>query len=145
MARKAKPKTRRSRKAKSFGLVNAAENYILGSAVTQGLFGTTLFNFATEGWLRPKTPGAQMGAGNSWTLSANELIQSAMGNDGHMASNWRDMGGVSAAVKHNLKANGGRAVATLIFVPMIFKGVKKLASRPIRMVNRMLPGGTVKL
>lgn len=145
MARKAKPKTRRSRKAKSFGLVNAAENYILGSAVTQGLFGTTLYNFATEGWLRDKSPGAEMGSGNSWALSASELVSSAMGDDSHMSTQWRGMGGVGAAVKHNLKTNGGRAVATLIFVPMIFKGVKKLASRPIRMVNRMLPGGTVKL
>ncbi len=145
MARKAKPKTRRSRKAKSIGLVNVAENYILGSAITQGLFGTTLYNFATQGWLRNKTAGATMGAGNSWALSASELVQSAMGDNSHMSSTFQNMGGVSAAVKHNLKANGGRALATLIFVPIVFKGVKKLASRPINMVNRMLPGGTVKL
>ncbi len=145
MARKAKPKTRRSRKAKSFGLVNAAENYILGSAVTQGLFGTTLFNFATEGWLRPKTPGDSMGADNSWSLSASELVQSAMGDSGHMSASWQGRGGVGAAVRHNLKANGGRAVATLIFVPLLFRGVKRLARKPINMVNRMLPGGTVKL
>ena len=145
MARKAKPRTRRSRKAKSFGLVNAAENYILGSAVTQGLFGTTLYNFATEGWLRDKTAATQMGADNSWTLSASELISSVMGDNSHMSSSYQASGGLSAAIQKNLKDNGGRAVATLIFVPMIFKGVKKLASRPIRMVNSMLPGGTVKL
>ena len=86
-----------------------------------------------------------MGSGNSWTLSANELIKSAMGDDSHMSSQWQGMGGVGAAVRHNLKANGGRAVATLIFVPMIFRGVKRLARKPINMVNRMLPGGTVKL
>ena len=141
MARKAKPRTRRSRKAKSFGLVNAAENYILGSAVTQGLFGTTLYNFATEGWLRDKTPGAQMGASNSWSLSASELISSAMGDNSHMLSG----DGLSAAIQKNLAEHGGRAVATLIFVPMIFRGVKKLARKPITMVNKMLPGGTVKL
>lgn len=145
MARKAKAKPRRSRKAKSIGLVNVAENYILGSAITQGLFGTTLYNFATEGWLRSKSPGAQNGSGNSWTLSAAELVQSAMGDPSHMSTQYQGMGGVSLAVKNNLKANGGRALATLIFVPMVFKGVKKLASRPIRMVNKMLPGGTVKL
>lgn len=145
MARKAKPKTRRTRKAKSFGLVNAAETYILGSAVTQGLFGTTLYNFATEGWLRSKSPGAQMGAGNSWALSASELVQSVMGDNSHMSDSWNNMGGVSAAIRHNLKANGGRALATLIFVPMAFRGVKRLARKPISMVNKMLPGGTVKL
>jgi len=145
MARKAKPKTRRSRKAKSFGLVNAAENYILGSAITQGLFGTTLYNFATEGWLRTKTPGAQMGSSNSYSLSASELVSSAMGDSSHMSQEYQRGGGIGMAVKYNLQANGGRALATLIFVPMLFKGVKKLASRPINMVNRMLPGGTVKL
>ena len=145
MARKAKPKTRRSRKAKSFGLVNAAENYILGSAITQGLFGTTLYNFATEGWLRTKTHGSQMGSSNSYSLSASELVQSAMGDSSHMSQAYQDGGGISKAVKYNLQANGGRALATLIFAPMLFKGVKKLASRPINMVNRMLPGGTVKL
>lgn len=86
-----------------------------------------------------------MGAGNSWALSASELIQSAMGDPSHMSSSFQNAGGVGAAVKYNLKANGGRALATLIFVPMLFKGVKKLASRPINMVNKMLPGGTVKL
>ena len=86
-----------------------------------------------------------MGSGNSWSLSANELVQSAMGNSSHMSSEWRGMGGVGAAVRYNLKANGGRALATLIFVPMIFRGVKRLARRPITMVNKMLPGGTVKL
>jgi len=145
MARKAKPKTRRTRKAKSFGLVNAAENYILGSAITQGLFGTTLYNFATEGWLRTKTPGANMGSSNSYSLSASELVQSAMGDNSHMSQAYQSGGGIGMAVKYNLQANGGRALATLIFVPMLFKGVKKLASRPINMVNKMLPGGTVKL
>ncbi len=145
MAARRKAKTPRRRKASSIGIIGLTESYVLGSAVTQGLFGTTLYNFATEGWLRAKTPGAQMGAGNSWAWSASELIQSAMGNDTHMSTSFRNQGGVSAAIKHNLKANGGRAVATLIFVPMVFRGVKKLARKPITMVNQMLPGGTVKL
>jgi hypothetical protein len=145
MAARRKAKTTRRRKAPSIGLIGLTESYVLGSAVTQGLFGTTLYNFATQGWLRANTPGAQMGAGNSWALSAQELLSSAMGDNSHMSSTFQSAGGVSAAIKHNLKANGGRAVATLIFVPMIFRGVKKLARKPITMVNKMLPGGTVKL
>ena len=141
MAARRKAKTTRRRKAPSIGLIGLTESYVLGSAVTQGLFGTTLYNFATEGWLRDKTPGAQMGASNSWSLSASELISSAMGDNSHMLSG----DGLSAAIQKNLAEHGGRAVATLIFVPMIFRGVKKLARKPITMVNKMLPGGTVKL
>ena len=145
MARKKAKSPRRSRRNTSISLVNVAENYILGSAVTQGLFGTTLYNFATEGWLRPKSPGSQMGSGNSWSLSASELISSAMGDPSHMSSQWQGMGGVGAAVRQNLKNNGGKSIATLIFVPMVFRGVKKVAGKPIRMVNKVLPKGTVKL
>lgn len=86
-----------------------------------------------------------MGSGNSWSLSASELISSAMGDPSHMSSQWQGMGGVGAAVRQNLKNNGGKSIATLIFVPMVFRGVKKLAGKPIRMVNKVLPKGTVKL
>jgi len=146
MAKSRKSKSRsRSRSPKSFNITNAAEAYILGSAVTQGLFGTSLFNFATEGWLRDKTPAAQGGAGNSWSMSASELLMSMGGDNSHMSTQWQGMGGVGAAIKHNLKNNGARSVMTLIFVPMAFRGVKRLAGKPIRMVNRVLPKGTVKV
>lgn len=146
MAKSRKSKSRsRSRSPKSFNLTNAAEAYILGSAVTQGLFGTTLFNFATEGWLRDKSAGSSMGAGNSWSLSASELLMSMGGDNSHMSAQWQGMGGVGAAVRHNLQKNGARSLMTLVFVPMAFRGIKRLAGKPIRMVNRILPKGTVKV
>ena len=146
MAAKRKSKSRsRSRSPKSFNITNAAEAYILGSAVTQGLFGTTLFNFATEGWLRDKSPATAGGAGNSWSISASELLMSMAGDNSHMSTQWQGMGGVGAAIKKNLKDNGARSLMTLVFVPIAFRGVKRLAGKPIRMVNRVLPKGTVKV
>jgi len=146
MAAKRKSKSRsRSRSPKSFNLTNAAEAYILGSAVTQGLFGTSLFNFATEGWLRDKTPADRMGADNSWSFSASELLMSMGGDNSHMSASWQGRGGIPAAIRYNLKNNGARSLMTLIFVPMAFRGVKRLAGKPIRMVNKVLPKGTVKV
>jgi len=142
MARKAKPKTRRSRKAKSLNILNLTESYILGSAVTMGMFGTSLYNFATEGWLRPVSSYRTGGSGASFTVSAAELIQEAMGN-----SNTSTYGvkGIVPVLKYNFGRHGAKMIGTLIFLPLAFKAGRKLARKPLNMVNKLLPGGTVKL
>lgn len=138
--------TRRRRTPKKVNLGNALQNYLVLDAMTKGFFGTSAINFATEGWLRDRTSGADFGAGNSWTLSASELIQSALGDSSHMSSQWQGMGGVSASVKHNLKRNGAMMAFSLIAIPVAFKyGRKILGKSLIRPANRLLAPAGVKL
>lgn len=139
--KRGKSTTRRRSKAPMINVLNLAEAMVVGSAVTQGLFGTRLVPFLTEGWLRPKTPGAQMGAGNSWTISLSEFFEQGMG----MSQDWQNRGGLSASMKKNLQDNGGRMVATLILAPMAFRAGRKLASKPINMVNKFIKPATGNL
>lgn len=109
------------------------------------MFGTSALNFATQGWLTDKTKGDVYGAGNSWTLSAQEIISSLMGDDSHMSSSWQSKG-ISGTIKHNLKANGGMMVASLITIPIAFKYGRKVLSKPlIRPANRLLAPAGVKI
>jgi len=114
--------------------------------MTKGMFGTTALNFATEGWLTAKTSGSAYGSGNSWTLSAREIIQSMMGDDSHMSAQWQGMGGVPEAIKKNLKDGGGMMIASLIGIPIAFKyGRKILGKSLIRPTNRLLAPAGVKI
>lgn len=137
---------RRRRTAKKVNIGNALQNYLVIDAMTKGFFGTSAINFATEGWLRERTAGAQYGAGNSWTLSASELIQSALGDPSHMSSQWRGMGGVSSAIKHNLKKNGAMMAFSLLAIPVGFKYGRKILGRSlIRPANKLLAPAGVRL
>ena len=110
------------------------------------MFGTTAYNFATEGWLTEKSPATSYGAGNSWTLSAQELLQSLAGNDSHMSTQWQGMGGVPAAIKQNLKDNGMMMAVSLIGIPIAFKYGRKVLAKPIiRPANRLLATAGVKI
>jgi len=114
--------------------------------MTKGMFGTTAINFATEGWLKDKTSGSEYGAGNSWTLSAQEIVQSLMGDNSHMSQQWQGMGGVPEAIKHNLKDGAGVMIASLIGIPIVFKyGRKILGKSLIRPTNRLLAPAGVKI
>lgn len=150
MARRRSRKTQRRRQPKPMlNVLNAVEAYVLGSAVTTGLFGTNLAKFATEGWLTEKTPATAMGAGNSWSLSASELLKSIMGDSSHMSSQWQQMGGVPSAIRKNFEDNGGKAIATIILAPALFKVGKRVARRPINQMNRGIKalglGATLKI
>ena len=138
--------TRRRRTPKKVNLANGLQTYLIANALTKGVFGTTAFNFATEGWLREKSPATQYGSGNSWSLNAQELLQSIAGNDSHMSSQWQGMGGISAAVKKNLTDNGMMMAVSLIGIPIAFKYGRKLLAKPIiRPANRMLATAGVKI
>ena len=127
-------------------LGNTLQNYLVLDAMTKGFFGTTAFNFATEGWLTEKSPATGYGSGNSWSLSAVELLKSLTGDDSHMSSQWQGMGGVRAAIKKNLKDNGGMMVASLVTIPIMFKyGRKILGKSLIRPANRLLAPAGVRI
>ena len=149
MARRRSRKTQRRRQPKPMiNVLNAVEAYVVGSAVTTGLFGTNLAKFATEGWLTEKTAGDNMGAGNSWTLSASELLKSIMGDNTHMSTSWQARG-VGEAIKMNFDKYGAKSVATVLLAPALFKVGKRVARRPINQMNRGIKslglGSTLKI
>ena len=140
-ARRTRRKTTRRRRSQGVNVLNAAQSYIVASATTKAFFGTDLIPFLTEGWLTSKTPGAQGGAGNSWTLSAAELATGLMGGGlGQSGQSGYDngLGGLSLAIRKNLKANGGKAIMTAIAVPVAFNVVKKITAKPRRDTNKLL-------
>ncbi|MFZ9048868.1 MAG: hypothetical protein ACO20Y_08815 [Poseidonia sp.] len=111
------------------------------NATTKALFGVGAVQFATQGWLTPKTTGAMGGAGNSWTLSASEILSGLTGGgfgQSGQGGYTNDMAGLTKAIKRNLEVNGGQALATMIFVPAAFKVGKKLTSKPRADANRLL-------
>ena len=138
MARpKSKAKARSRSRIPAFNITNAAQSFIIANAITKGVAGTNLIPFLTEGWLREKTAGNMGGSGNSWTFSAQELIQGAITGNFAQASNWQ--GGVRGAFEKNIKENGAMALTTVIATPILFKLGKNLLSKPIiTPANRLL-------
>lgn len=121
--------------------MNAAQSLIIANAATKAFFGTNAVAFATEGWLRPKSPGSMGGAGNSWTLSASELLSglTGMGFGQSGSAPWsNNAAGLRNAIEKNLKENGAQALATMIFVPVAFKVGKQLTAKPRRDANKLL-------
>lgn len=149
--RRSRKKTQRRRQPKPMiNVLNAVEAYVVGSAVTTGLFGTNLAKFATEGWLTTNTSGDSMGAGNSWTLSASELLKSVMGDNTHMSASWQGRDNpLMEAIKFNFDKYGAKSVATVLFAPALFKVGKRVARRPINQMNRGIKslglGSTLKI
>ena len=63
-----------------------------------------------------------------------------------MSTEWQSMGGLPAAVKRNLRVNGGMMVAQLIGIPLAFKyGQKLLGKSIIRPANRLLAPAGVRV
>jgi transcription elongation factor len=142
--RKGRKMTRRRTK-QGINVVNVAQSYIVASAATQALFGTNLAAFATQGWLTPKTPAAQMGAGNSWSLSAAELVQGMLGQGFGFGQEFMSSGGgLQSAIMTNLRANGARSLGVIIAAPIAFNIGKKLTAAPRRDINKFLKFGNLK-
>ena len=139
-----KATTRRSRKKQPLKISSIAQQYIIANAITRGVAGTNLVPFLTEGWLTDKTAGSSMGSGNSWTFSAQEMIQGMVTGDFGMSPQWDNLG-VKAAFEKNLKENGWMMVATVIGTPILFKFGKKLLNKPIILpANRLLRSAGIR-
>ena len=142
--RRTKRKTRRS--PQKTNLLNVAQSVILGNAVTEGLFNTNMFEFVTGRINGAYTPGSMaqssqitlpelLGAG----MSSSEVIR--QGTFGPITSSAAGYGGVHGnfgdVVKANIQANGVQMMTTLVAVPIAFKVVSKLASKPRREFNKL--------
>jgi hypothetical protein len=135
--RKSKAKARSRSRKPAFNITNAAQSLIIANAVTQGVAGTSLIPFLTEGWLREKSSG-EYGSSNSWKFSAQELLQGAITGDFSLTKQWEGYG-LKAAFEKNMKANGAMALTTVIATPILFNIGKNLLSKPIiNPANRLL-------
>ena len=120
---KRKGKKRSYRRRKNFNLLNLAQGFIVGNALTKGFFGTDLKTFALDGWFGSvKTAGK--GWDNSWEVTLGEIITQP--NQGRDASNWS----MAKVVQHNLQENGAMMIGTAFLAPIAFKFGKK-AMRPL--------------
>ena len=137
----AKKKAKRTRRRKSTGIniLNVLESYLLASAATRAVFGTDFARFATEGWLMPKTSGegGLTGAGNSWSISASELVNGAFGGNMGMSAAWQQAG-LGAAIKRNMRTHGARSLVSIMAIPPVFNAGKKLMKRPISVTRKVL-------
>lgn len=148
--RRMKRKTAR-RAPKRTNLLNVAQSVIIGNAVTEGLFNTNMYEFATGRINGAYTPGA-LTQSNQITLP--ELLGAGMGVRGQISTQFGGQtytsggtqvgyGGVAApntftsVVQANLQANGVKMLTTLIAAPIVFKVVGKLAAKPRREFNKV--------
>ena len=152
-ARRRRKKTQR-RTPKRTNLLNVAQSVIIGNAVTEGLFNTNMFEFATGRIGGQYTPGA-ISQSNQITLP--ELLGAGMGSmttsiGGGQAGQYGSStqrtievgyGGVvkpatlATAVQANLQANGVQMLTTLVVTPIAFKVIGKLAAKPRREFNKV--------
>jgi hypothetical protein len=152
MARRRTRKPAR-RQPKKTNLLNVAQSVIIGNAVTQGLFNTNMFEFATGRIGGAYTPGA-ISESNKITLP--ELLGAGMGSyttkiggqstqygGASYTTTTVGYGGVVApatlgsVVQDNLKNNGVQMATTLVITPIAFKVIGKLASKPRREFNKL--------
>jgi hypothetical protein len=118
-----------------------AEGFIVGSAATRMFFGVDLIPWLTEGWITAQGPATN----NSWELSLAELVKGIVpggqgfGQSGNVSHGWtNDAAGVMSAIRYNLQTSGPQALATMVVAPIAIRSFKKLASKPLRMVNKTL-------
>ena len=146
--RNRKQKTPRRRKKKPFNVLKTAEGLIIANASTRMVFGTNLDHFLFDGWLPfgkykgGTTSGANYGSGNSWSLSAAEIIGGITGLGSYrQGSNYPDantFNGVLNAVKSNFERNATKELPIVIFTPLVFRLGKKVMKTPIKFTNEGL-------
>ena len=151
MARRRNKRKTARRAPKRTNLLNVAQSVIIGNAVTEGLFNTNMFEFATGRIDGEYTPGALT---QSKQITLPELLGAGMGVKGARTtvfggqtytSGGTDVGygGVAApdtlasVLQENLKDNGVKMISTLIVTPIAFKVISKLASKPRREFNKV--------
>jgi len=145
--RRTRTKTRRSSPKKT-NVLNVAQSVILGNAVTQGLFNTNMYEFVTGRIGGAYTPGV---AGQSSQITLPELLGAGMGVGSStirpssvgpiIQVPGAGYGGVHGSfgqtVMDNIKQNGVSTITTLVTVPLAFKVISKLASKPRREFNKL--------
>lgn len=147
--RKRGQKTRKSRKKQPFNVLNFAETLVVSNASTRALFGTNLDHFLFDGWLPfgdyrdGQVSGAEYGSGNSWALSAKEILSglTGVGEGFRQGSNYPDANtaqGVFNAIGYNFRTNAPRELPVILLTPIAFRLGKKIMRKPINLTNKGL-------
>jgi len=134
--RKTSRKTPRTRTPKTLNVAGILESGMIASAVTKGFFNVNIGDFVMS-----------TGAMNQNQITARELISGLTGGSyGTSGSLNINAGGgnytiatgadFGTTVKENLSNNGGKMIASLVLIPVGFKVVSKLTSKPRSMINR---------
>jgi len=115
--------------------LGTAEALVIGNALTRGLFNANIVPFLTEGWLMPQTTATD----NSFEFSLAELVQGVVpgGASSGIASSY-SIQTTSGVVWANARRNLAPMLGTLIIAPIAFKMGKRLARKPISMMNKGL-------
>ena len=127
---KAKP---RSRTTPKINLLNIAESALIANAVTTGMFNTNLQQFFTG-----NTGVSKYGFGfdGATTMSLPELL--GIGKDVAFGGNHGPGGSLSKSLKENLMTNGAMMAVSLIGIPIGFRVISKLTSKPRSSANKLL-------
>ena len=113
-----------------------AQQYLIADAVSRGMFGVNLPTFVG---LRQDFGGSYNKSNNSDEITLRELVDAMFGGTGGVAATYAGGGGLQAALKNNLRANGAMLAASVIGIPIAFKIGTKLLRKPIiTPANRML-------
>lgn len=133
--RKARRKKTRRRSPQKFSILGTAEALVIGNAVTNGLFNTNILPFLTEGWLMPATSATT----SSYEFSLAELVQGVVpGGAGSGINPGHAIQTTSGMVWANARSNLAPMLGTLIIAPIAFRMGKRLARKPISMMNKGL-------
>ena len=125
--------------------MKAAETLLVANAAVRGLTDVNLPTFLT---------GKNIGGGfnangknNSWELTLPELVNAAMGGTGGVAGSYsyEGEGGITGAIKRNIKTNGIDTAVSLVTIPIAFKVARKLLAKPlINPANRAMRAAGIK-
>jgi hypothetical protein len=131
--RKAKRKSRRKQPVKLLGLAQGA---LVGNAVTQGLFGTSLRTFLLDGWTGDQGPRYD-NFNNSWEITLAEMVMKPRQGRSENYS-------FGDVLKHNFDKHGTAMIATVLLAGPAFKFGTRALGPLLRPVNKQLkPTGVV--
>lgn len=141
--RRTRSKTPRRRTPRTFNVASALEAGLIANAVTQGFFNTDLktFFFNKDGGISKNR------AQNLNQITIRELIAGVTGGTGGYGTTMTGgtaPSGISLTlgksfgqtIRDNLNTNGGQMVASLVLIPVGFKVVSKLTSKPRALTNK---------
>jgi hypothetical protein len=133
--RRSRRKKTRRRSPQKFSILGTAEALVVGNALTQGMFSMSILPFLTEGWLTPQTSASN----NSYELSLAELVQGSIpGGAGSGIASSHHTQSMTGTVWANIQRQLPATLGTLILAPIAFRMGRRLARKPISMMNKGL-------
>lgn len=131
--------TRRRRTQPKTNLTDVAQSALVASAITNGVFGTDLATFFTQGW-----GGKNVQTPYTTSITLPDLFERLIpgGSDGKVNRTFPD---TTDAIKSNLQRDGAKMVGQVIAIPLFFNVAKKLLRKPVIMpANKMLKSAGLK-